>query len=94
MKTNTKILKYGGIGLGMIILLGGLYYFNDTRNKDKNEYIKNSMNHYGISYKEAEEKWNEINATMDKEDNTIHGGKKNKRSKKNKIVKNKTRKNN
>jgi hypothetical protein len=95
MKTNTKILKYGGIGLGMIILLGGVYYLKDSGNKDKNEYIKNSMAYYGISYEEAEKKWNESNAALDKENNIVSGGsgkRKGKGSKRNKVSNNKTKK--
>jgi hypothetical protein len=92
MKTNTKILKYGGIGLGMMILLGGIYYLKDSGNKDKEEYIKNAMALYGISYEEAEQKWNESNESLDKENNVVSGGKrKNRRSKRNKVVKNKTK---
>ena len=95
MKTNTKILKYGGIGLGMMILLGGIYYLKDSGNKDKEEYIKNAMALYGISYEEAEQKWNESNESLDKENNVVSGGKrKNRRSKRNKVVKNKTKQKN
>jgi hypothetical protein len=47
---------------------------------------------YGISYEEAEQKWNESNESLDKENNVVSGGKrKNRRSKRNKVVKNKTK---
>ncbi len=91
MGTNRKILQYGGIGLGMAILLGGIYYFKGFGDKDKEEYIKNAMANYGISYEEAEKKWNESNASMDKDYNVVRGGKrKNRGTKRKKIAKNKT----
>ena len=90
MKTSTKILKYGGIGLGMIILLSGIYYLKDSGNKDKAEYIQNSMAYYGISYEEAEKKWNESNADLNKENTIVSGGsmkRKSRGSKRNKVSK-------
>lgn len=90
MGTNTKILKYSGIGFGMAILLGGIYYFKGFGDKTKNEYINNSMANYGISYGEAEKKWNDLNNDLDK---PVSGGKrKNRRTKRKIVTKNKTTK--